>query len=320
MKILITGAAGYIGSYLTQFLSHFPSHEVILLCRELPEYFESWRKRFNIIECDVVNSSDLQRKVTDSIDWVIHTAALNNVECVQDPQAGLTVNALGTRNVLELARLRKCKSVVYFSTLQVYGRELQSRITVNSPVCCEDDYALTHYASELYCQMYALNHKMNVSVLRPSNIFGCPIHPFIDRWTLVPACFCLSIYKQGEIRLKSSGRQNRDFISLQHVAQSVSQVIKRNPQGFQIFNLSSGELFSILEIAQIAQSVAAQELSREIKVFCESDLPKEGGSFFVENNLLGGYNKKELKEALSTEVGKTLQMLSGRVYESFRTS
>jgi len=271
MKILLTGATGYIGSYLTEYLSENTSHEIIPLYRKLPKHFASWSDKFNGVECDVTKLVDLESRIPSQIDCVIHLAAFNDIDCNRIPDQALIVNGLGTRNMLEIAQKRGCPSFIYFSTLQVYGKELEGTITIDSPVNCSDDYALTHAIAEKYCEMFALRHNMNVNIIRPSNVFGCPLSLEIDRWSLVPGCFCLSAFEKNEIRLKSSGKQIRDFISLEFLSKSVKSLIEQERQGFNILNLTSEELFSIVDIASLVRSQAKLTLGKDIDLICKSE-------------------------------------------------
>ena len=309
MKILLTGATGYIGSYLTKYLSKEVSYEIIPLCRELPDYFKDWRNEFEVVECDVTQIDELKERMPPKIDCIIHLAAFNDVRCSQKPQQALIVNGIGTRNMLELAKEKECKLFIYFSTLQVYGKELQGTITVDSPIRCADDYAFTHYVAEGYCKMFSSLYSLNVSVVRPPNIFGCPVHPKIDRWTLVPACFCLSAYEKNEIRLKSSGKQSRDFASLEFISKCIKSVIEENKGGFNIYNLTSERLFSIIEVAKLVQSSAKSILNKNIELICESEFPLKSNHFLARNNLLVSPKKEEVQDALSSEIEKMLKLL-----------
>lgn len=312
LNILLTGATGYIGSYTVHYLSRDTSNTIIPLCRRLPAHFRNWKSKFGVVECDVTQLQDLTEAVPEKIDVVIHLAASNNVDTEQMPEKALIVNGIGTRNMLEVARERGCKLFVYFSVVQVYGRygkEAEGTITVDSPVACVDDYALTHYVGEVYCRMYALRYDLNIGVVRVSNVFGCPVHPKIDRWSLVPGNLCLSAYKDGEIRLKSSGKQRRDFVSLQYVSESVEHLMKEARSGFNVYNLASENTFSILEVAKMVQSRAGSLLKREVRLICETKYPLRPNQFLVRNNLLGALKREEVRRELSSEIEKTIKML-----------
>lgn len=306
---IVDWCKGYIGSYLIEYLSKEVNSGIIPLCRKLPDYFGNWRDKFKVVECDVTNLDDLKEKVLEEIDCIIHLASFNNVWCSQKPEQALIVNGIGTRNMLEIAKNRKCKLFIYFSTLQVYGKELQGNITVDSPIKCFDDYTFTHYVAEEYCRLFSSCYDLNVSVVRPSNVFGCPIHPKINRWTLVPTSLCLSAYKKNRIILNSSGKQKRDFVSLDFVSKCIKYLIEENNSGFDVYNLTSERLFSIIEIAEMVQSCSKAVLNKEINLICKSKYPLDSNQFLVRNNLIFPPDKEESQDELLNEIEKTLKLL-----------
>jgi UDP-glucose 4-epimerase len=305
--ILITGAEGYIGSHLVNKFKN-TTNTIIPLVFNLPSHLEHWRSEFNLIECDITQPKDL-KKIIPIIDIIIHLAALNEVHCIKDPLKALITNGYGTRNMLDAAKEIDCELFIYFSTLQVYGKELHGEINVKTPILAHNDYALTHYVAEQYCKLYASNFSMNTSVLRPSNIFGAPIDVKVDRWTLVPASFCQAALENNKIILRSSGKQKRDFIDLNYIYKAVNYLINNYTKGYNIYNLSSETSFTILEIAEIVKSTVESELNKKISIVCESNFPLKSNYFRVENNLLKPPQKIEIKEALIREIKKTAFLL-----------
>ena len=157
--------------------------------------------------------------------------------------------------------------------------------------------------------MHASRHNLNVSVLRLSNVFGCPVHRKINRWTLVPACFCLSAYEKNEIRLKSSGKQNRDFVSLEFISKCIESLIGNNKGGFNIYNFTSESLFSIFEVAKLVQSSAKSILNKNIELICESEMPLKSNQFLAKNNLFKPPTRDHVQDSLIGEINKILRML-----------
>jgi UDP-glucose 4-epimerase len=309
MRILLTGATGYIGSHLMGYMGKRAGHELVPMCRKLPAHFESWRNDFQVIEADITDINGLKGKVPDPFDCIVHMASFNDVNTSKYPDQALMVNGIGTRNILELARHIKCPRIIYFSTLQVYGKELAGNYTHETPTHCEDDYALTHFIAEEYCRMFSRRHGLNVSVLRPANIFGCPVHHLVNRWTLIPTTLCLSAYREGRIVLKSSGKQNRDFVSLEFVSESAAHLIDSPPSGFNIYNVTSEQLFSVKEIAQMVAASSKQVLNKDVEIICESEHPKEANIFSVKNNITVPHTKIIIREELSVEICKIFEML-----------
>lgn len=309
IKVLITGAEGYIGSYLTNCLVANPSVEVIALCLKKPAYFDDLANKCEILECDVTKLDELKNKVPKDIDAVVHLAAFNDVETAKRPEKALIVNGMGTRNVLEIAKDAGIKSFIYFSVLQVYGRELSGIFTVDSPINCDSDYAFTHYVAEGYCKMYSQVHNMNTNVVRLAYSFGCPLSTQVDRWTIIPECFCLDAVQKGEIQLKSSGKSVRDFIPLDYVGRSVEHLIKNSKKGFNVYNLSSENVFPVVELAKLVKISAKSVLGRDINLIIGSDSPTKSNNYLAKNNLLGPLKRDEVWKRLSEEIKKTLMML-----------
>jgi len=211
--------------------------------------------------------------------------------------------------MLEVAKERECKLFVYFSTLQVYGKELQGDITINSPTKCCDDYAFTHYVAEEYCKLFSSRYNLNVSVIRCSNVFGCPINPQVNRWELVPSCLCLSAYKENKIILNGSGKQNRDFVPLDFVGRYIKYLIEKNNNSFNVYNLTSEKLFSIIEVAKMVQSCSKSVLNRNVNLICKSEYPQDSNYFLVKNNLLFPPDRKEIENKLLNEIKKILKLI-----------
>ena len=306
-KILITGASGYIGSYIVE--NFQPNDfELIPLVRRLPDYFKYWKNKFNLIECDLLDI-DCLRKSIKEIDFIIHLAALNDVETKLNPEKALLVNGMGTRNILTIAQEVGCNKFIYISTLQVYGKELEGTININTPVNLHNDYALTHYLAEQYCKMFHIAHNMNITIFRPSNIVGSPVNVNVKRWELVPNCFCKSIFENNEIRLRSSGKQQRDFINLSYLLKSLIYYINNFERGFHIYNISSENTFSISEIAEQVIEIGSEFFKTKNELVYENDMPLKPNNFRVINNLLGPIKKEKMKENFKVEINKILLLL-----------
>lgn len=309
MTVLVTGSTGYIGSSLVEFLNEETDREIAVLCRDLPEYLADWQERFSVYRADVTEQERLHEIIGPEIDQIVHLAAYNDVDTDANPQKALLVNGFGTRAVLDAAAAAGCSNVVYFSTQKVYGYNLQGTFTTQSPLGFQDDYGLTHAVGEQYCQMYSKTTDLATNVVRPSNVFGAPVHPQIDRWTLVPACFCQSIYEDRELRLRSSGRQQRDFVDLEFVAESVERLLTTAQSGYNAYNITSETQLSIYEVAEIVQAAAEDVLDEQVRLVKESDEPKSGNEFLVRNNLLHPPTEAQIRDRLSRESQEMIRML-----------
>lgn len=247
MNILISGGFGFIGSYLTNHLLN-KGHNIGILSRGIPGYFESIAQRTQVYIYDIMNN--ITFKPSTDYDIFIHLAAANDIDSSNTLNA-LKVTTLGTRNCLEFCVNNNVNKFIYFSTFQVYGTD-SGLIDENFPLLCKNDYAITHFFAEEYVKMYHRKHAFDYIILRPTNVYGSFLNINIDRWSLVPNCFCLEAFDKKTITLLSSGKQLRDFISLEDLTKIISLFccdfdLHKN----DVFNVSRGESLSILEVAHL---------------------------------------------------------------------
>ena len=213
MNILITGASGFIGSYLFKFFNE-KGYNVYGLVRKKPsiKYFNKFNNK--LIISDLNDFKKLQKKIPTKIDVIIHSGASNDQDTNKDIAQAYKTNIYGTRNICEIAKIKNVKKFFYFSVLQVYGRELIGKIKENSKINCDNDYSLTHYLAENISEKYSKTINTKFSIMRLGYMFGCPIDKKIDRKTLIPFIFCKQAIEEKEIILASKGKAQRDFVSL----------------------------------------------------------------------------------------------------------
>ena len=125
MKILITGASGFIGSFLFQEFTKM-NYQTYGLVRKKPS-LNFLKNKDKIIVSDLVDFESLNKKLPLEIDVIIYAGAYNDQDTNNDIKNSYLVNVYGTRNICKIANERKVKKLIYFSVLQVYGRELNGK-------------------------------------------------------------------------------------------------------------------------------------------------------------------------------------------------
>lgn len=255
--ILVTGASGYIGSYMCRWLRE-QGHVVTASARTITPALEEAVEGCRIQLLDVL---DIPHDLEGTWDCIVHTATANDI-LSRDFEAGIALSTFGTRNVLNLAKRLGVPHVLFFSTLQVYGTELKGDLSETSPLNLVNEYGLNHRFGELACKLSSRQYGVRTSIMRPANVYGCPISRTVDRWSLVPMCFVKEALESGTITLRSSGRQRRDFVSLRQVAAACEAAILDTPETDRIYNIATGSTWSMLDTA--AWVIAA---------FVESGLP-----------------------------------------------
>jgi UDP-glucose 4-epimerase len=273
MKVLITGGFGYLGGRIASHLGRvFPIEDICLLARANGQKTPSWAEGFDIIRGDVLDDASLL-EACESVNLIVHLAALNEIESGRDPKKALEVNGEGTLRLLDAASEKGVSRFIYFSTFHVYGLNAKGRITEETIPAPFHPYAISHHVAEDFVRMYAKNGKVKGLILRLSNGFGYPSHIEVNRWTLAFNDFCLQAALKNEIILKTSGKQHRDFITLTDVSRCVNHLIE-NEKIFdspdRIYNLGGGASISIANAAQIVAARCEKVLGRKPAIIIES--------------------------------------------------
>lgn len=248
--VLVTGAFGYIGGRVAAHLAG--------IGRTVPR-MGSRRPHDTPLAggapCQraVMNFSDpasLER-ACQGVSAVVHCAAVNEIESARDPELALTVNAMGTLRLLRAAQRAGVRRFLYFSTAHIYGAPLAGDIdetTVPRPV---HPYAITHRVAEDFVLAAHDAGQLDGVVVRLANGFGAPMHPGVDRWTLVVNDMCRQAAAQKGIAVRSP-EQVRDFVPLDDVANAVAHLLDlpRVALGNGLFNLGGGRTMTMLEMAE----------------------------------------------------------------------
>lgn len=282
MRILLTGASGYIGSHLVR---HFFNQKIEFgaISRRKPDFLSNFFHSIPYYLSDLESLSGLT--LQEHYDVLIHLASANDIDS-KDSLSALLTTGYGTRRVIEFCQRNSISRMIYFSTFQVYGTN-EGSISEDSPTNCRNDYALTHLIGEEYLKIARQRGEMDSIILRPTNIYGAPIHAGVDRWSLVPTCFCKEAVEQGRITLQSSGKQARDFISLEDITQ-LTQILAQNFENHmnQTINLASGQVRTILETAELTARVYREMTGKNIEIQALTSEPEKCASLYVNTGKL----------------------------------
>jgi len=311
MRFLITGANGFIGSYLSKYLLD-KGHEIIATSRKFIPQIKEVLNGAEFIEKNILDPEFADLKV--NADAVIHLAASNDIVS-KDRAKGIELSSIGTVNALNLCVNNKIDKFIFFSTLQVYGTELSGTYSEDSPVKPENDYSINHLFGEMYAEMYSRKHDLKIIVARPSNIYGRVLSADINRWTLVPGCFCKEALEKGTITLLSSGNQKRNFISLELLSEMTLETAQNMNKSFDILNYVSNDYYSIREVAEMTKNVFRTKFNMEIELVIKSDMPKEKNNFEFSDKKLKSYQidpGKLQHLTLLTEIEQIIKTLSAK--------
>jgi len=249
-RVLITGGHGYLGGRIAVELANNPGWIVRLGSRKA-QAAPGWLAQAETAPMDVLETASLPAAMAD-VQAVVHLAAMNENECVADPGRAVLVNTLGTLNALQAAIDAGVEQFIYFSTAHVYGAPLAGSITEQTLPRPIHPYAITHHAAEDFVLAAHDQKKITGIVVRLSNGFGAPTHPDVDRWTLLVNDLCRQAVQNRKLVLRSSGLQQRDFITLTDVARAVRHLLGLGQEdcGDGLFNLGGDNPLSVWDMAQ----------------------------------------------------------------------
>ena len=249
--VLITGGLGYVGGRIAQKLTEDRNYSLRLGTRRASSGKPKWLRNGNLVQMELMSGENLDAACKGAR-WVIHLAALNEVESAGDPEKALLVNSLGTLKLLRAAERAQVERFIYFSTAHIYGTPLIGRITEETLPRPVHPYAITHKVAEDFVLSSNDRKRLRGIVLRLSNSLGAPADAQINRWMLVANDLCRQAVTERKLVLKTSGMQRRDFIALSDVTNAVLHFLDLPDLkcGNGIFNLGGENSLRIIDLAE----------------------------------------------------------------------
>ena len=246
MKYLVTGGAGFIGSYITKRLVEEEEQVVVIdnLNTGKEKNLESIKDKIDFVKGDILDKNLLE-DITGNIDGVFHQAALASVQdSFSKPDEYYNVNVNGTENILELAKKNNFK-VVYASSSSIYGNPKRIPIEESDEKNPINPYAKTKLEKEELAKIYS---KMGVKVigLRYFNVFG---KGQSKEYAGVLKLFLERIRDKSPPKINGDGTQARDFVHVSDVVNS--NIMSMNSDvNHAFFNVGTGTSITILDLAK----------------------------------------------------------------------
>jgi UDP-glucose 4-epimerase len=249
LRVLLTGASGYIGSRLAAQLADNPEVTVRALVRKPVSYVAADETVCADLPSDEAGAAD----ACVGIDTVVHLAGHNEVTAISEPERVLAETLAASLHIARAAAGAGVRRLVYLSTVHVYGAGMTPGATLDEQVPPEprSAYAIARLASEHLLAAEASG--LEVVLFRLTNSVGAPAHPDVQRWTLVTNDLSRQAALSGTMRLLSSGAQWRDFVALGDVCDILSAVLAPGSLPPGTYNLASGVPRTVRELAGIVQ-------------------------------------------------------------------
>lgn len=264
-KILVTGAAGFVGSQLAYrfwkmgeevtAIDNFSYGKADNLIFDDHDFTD---EILHIDICDVEGMKKLFEE--NSFDYVYNMAAITPLpDCQLDPVKASQNNITGHVNIMELSRQYGVKNVIFSSTSAVYENCDQFPTAEDDVVQPTLMYSTMKFVAEQLCKSYVDAYDLNITVLRFANVYG----PHLDCLRTQPPVagyIIRELYYDRPVELHSDGTQERDFVYIDDLLDLAVAV--RESKGFDVFNVASCETHSINEMFDIIARLMGKEQAK----------------------------------------------------------
>jgi UDP-glucose 4-epimerase len=260
MKVLVTGAAGFIGSNLVTRLTE------IAEVRGIDDLSTGYMRNIEGLNLDFIEGSILDEallaKAVSGCDAIVHLAARPSVpRSIAEPQRSHEVNATGTLRVLDAARNLNNPLVIVASSSSVYGANPtlpKSETALPMPM---SPYAVSKLAAEQYTLAWQYSYGMKTLPFRFFNVFGPNQAPDHDYAAVVPM-FIASALRGDPLQINGDGLQSRDFTYVGTVCDVIADAVTKGTSHNGPVNLAFGTRTSLMEVITNIEKILDASLIR----------------------------------------------------------
>ncbi|MHC4619483.1 MAG: GDP-mannose 4,6-dehydratase [Planctomycetota bacterium] len=279
MKVVVTGAAGFIGSHLSERLlgagrqvegvDNFDDfYDPRIKRRNIEECLKN--KNFRLLEGDIRDGGTMDKAVSDGADVIVHLAARAGVRpSIEQPALYADVNVNGTTVLLEAARKHNVKKFIFGSSSSVYGNNEKVPFSeddnVDFPI---SPYAATKKACELVCHTYHHLYGMSITCLRYFTVYGPRQRP-----DLAIHKFSRLIEEDKAIPVYGDGTMMRDFTYIDDIIDGTIAAMERC-SGFNIYNLGESRPISVNDLVAQIEKALGKKAVKEYQAVQPGDVER----------------------------------------------
>ena len=296
--VLVTGAAGFIGSHVVDAL--VARGDTVVGLDNLNDYYDPARKRSNVAECQAnaqaspgsytfVQGDIRDRPLLETLwtehrfDAVVHLAAMAGVRAsVDDPFLYYDVNLIGTLALLEQARISGLRSFVFASTSSVYGNTtvipFVETDTCDRPLA---PYPASKRSAELLGHAYHHLHGLSFTALRFFTVYGPRGRPDMMAYKVLD-----NIFFGRQVPLYNGGQMHRDWTFVTDTAAGVVRAVDR-PLGFEIINLGCAEPVLLADFIATVEANAGRKAELRPEPMQDADVAYTNADITKARDLLG---------------------------------
>jgi dTDP-glucose 4,6-dehydratase len=282
-KIVITGAAGFIGSHVYDFFrKKFPNAEIVIFdkmtyaadIRNISSVVQS--KKDSLVIGDLIDFSKCL-KVTKNSDLVINLAAESHVDNSFGNSLIFTkTNTLGTHTLIEACKINKVKKIIHVSTDEVYGENTSDIFKEESPLLPTNPYSAAKAGAEMIVKSYYKSFNLPIIVVRANNIFGTRQYPE----KIIPK-FILRSFKKLPLKLHGDGSNLRHYLSTSDFSRALGLLAREGVFG-EVYNIASDIELTNYEMANLIVS----SFDEDIEIQYTADRPFNDSRYAVDDSKL----------------------------------
>ncbi|MCK4300905.1 MAG: SDR family NAD(P)-dependent oxidoreductase [Planctomycetes bacterium] len=245
-KVLVTGAAGFIGSHLAERLCSQGLEVVGIdnLSNGCEENVSGIGEGFELVKGDILKPEELS-KACEGVDSVFHLAAQSSVaKSTEDPVSDFELNVKGTLNVLECARKAGVKTLVFTSSCTVYG-DAATPTAEDHPLGPISNYGASKAAAEAYFSSYSTLYGMGAVSVRYFNIYG----PRTQKGVMFDLLQKLR-EDNGKLEVLGTGDQVKDYLYIDDAIDGTLLAVSEGEGSGEAYNVGSGEACTVKELVE----------------------------------------------------------------------
>jgi len=274
-RVLVTGGAGFIGSFVVRELLKEPVAQVIIYDNFSRGRYEHISGSLEDPRCHIfedggdIRDTDLLDAAMKEADYVFHLAAMWLLHCRDYPKTAFEVNIRGTYNVLEACVNNRVKKLVFSSSASVYGDAVEVPMEEDHPFNNRNFYGATKISGEAMCRAFHERYGVDYVGLRYMNVYG----PHQDQRSVYSGVIPLMLNKidRGETPvINGDGSQAYDFVYVEDVARANILALTSNATD-AFYNVGTGVQTSISELCQTILSVKDVEMKVRYQPYSEDD-------------------------------------------------
>ena len=279
--VLVTGATGLIGSQIVKTLACFNRLQntdirILAMVRSIEKAERIFGDLLNRDDISlVIGDINTPFKVEENVDYIIHGAsATSSKYFVSNPVETIQIAIDGTRNVLDMAKEKKVKGLVYLSSLEVYGMVDPEAGFIDEnhygyidPLSVRSSYSEGKRMVECLCASYAAEYDIPVKIARLSQTFGAGVEYNDSR---VFAEFARCVIEKRDIVLHTQGRTVRTYCYTRDAVEALLYILLKGKTG-EAYNVTNMEtVISIKDMAQLVKDLYP-ETNIEVKIAVTDD-------------------------------------------------